>query len=138
MFLLCQWNEDSRWKVSDLWKAGGPPLPPTCSSCDEKLLSDLGRGRLSRCSALPRGPGCIDSSELDTWSACSASAFTTALIVLLSGFCESSSLCCATIAGFFPILFSLKIQRLVRYCGRAIFYIKLQRRKHHTDYLNGL
>lgn len=82
-------------------------------SWEAKLFSDFGRGNVSRCSVLPsscrlRSLACnraIDSSDMFTWSASAARAFTTAFIVLLS--LPRSSSRWATKLGFFPILFNL-------------------------------
>ena len=116
----CHWKLVSLWNVSDLWNMGR--LVRFIGSCswDAKLFSDFGRGRLSLCSACPSScrlrPSSwmllsldwlpIDSSDVFTCSACSAKAFTTALIVLLS--LPMSSSRWDTRFGFFPILFSLE------------------------------
>ena len=116
----CHWKLVSLWNVSDLWNMGRlVRFIGSCSS-DAKLFSDLGRGRFSLCSACPSScrlrPSLwmllsldwlpIDSSDVFTCSACSANAFTTALIVLLS--LPMSSSRWDTRFGFFPILFSLE------------------------------
>lgn len=116
----CHWKAVSLWNVSDLWNMGR--LVRLIGSCswDAKLFSDLGLGRLSLCSVLPSScrlrPNSwillsldwlpMDSSDVFTCSACSARAFTTALMVLLS--LPMSSSRWDTRFGFFPILFSLE------------------------------
>lgn len=116
----CHWKAVSLWNVSDLWNMGRLVRFIGNCSWDAKLFSDLGLGRLSLWSVLPSSwrlrPSSwmllsldwlpMDSSDVFTCSACSARAFTTALMVLLSLPISSSRW--DTRFGFFPILFSLE------------------------------